>query len=855
MSPEADNTDLSNASPEVPPPGALRPDASSLLAALSRARGIAGMDPMRPRGAGLPVSDGTPGALGEPPPPQSSAGEGRAPEPAVAPPPEVPAAGVPGGSEQAVGVLRPSEAGPAALGHLGAASFQQGVLADEPIGQPEQDLLGFRPFAGSIAGFIAHPKTNTPVTVGIYGPWGSGKTSLMRLIQYELRQQHFRAIWFNPWEHYRDASIAAPLVAAFERTLAIQGGDEKPQKGLPYAMTSALASMGADLQRTALIQDPSQGRALLRSNDYHVFRDVLEELVLQIVGPAGRLVVFVDDLDRCLPERVIELLEDLKLVLSVPRCVFVIGADRELIQRGIQVVYQTLHPTSQESVGTEKDYLDKIVQLQFNLPTANRVQIANLVTGLECEPGLEHFVDIIAEGLNNNPRRVKQFLNEFSLQKHLAAQAGLLNPASPGLEEALLAKWLVLGRAWPAEFAQVARFPGLLRRLEELAAAVDGAHRQALVESSPMLQQHQDKHDLLDFLSIEPLFGGADLAPYRYLSSTTDSSLLGGEQRSLEADEELVQALGSEDEIIREAALERLRECTPRRRLASAHRLLEQARSAELDRGSLVASVQAFETCPGAPAVDALLSLLKELEDDDFGVAWTIGALGRLSKDSHRELLAAHGYLWVPAGEFLFGENSLEPEQRRRRTEGFYLARYPVTNEAYARFVAATGRGAPAHWAGGDYDEVLADHPAHGVSWYDAEAYCRWLGHRLPTEEEWEKAARGVDGRAYPWGSQFAPERCNTAESGLGATTPVTRYPEGASPFGCLDMVGNVWEYTASPFVAEEASGEIRPRGAYQRRVIRGGSFAEDCRFGRCTSRVEDNPLFELGPVGFRCAL
>jgi formylglycine-generating enzyme required for sulfatase activity len=734
-------------------------------------------------------------------------------------------------------------------------AFQQGVLADEPIGQPEQDLLGFCPFARSIAGFIAHPKTNTPVTVGIYGPWGCGKTSLMRLIQYELRQQHFRAIWFNPWEHYRDTSIAAPLISAFERTLVIQGGDEKPQKGLPYAMTSALASMGADLQRTTLVQDPSQGRALLRGNDYHVFREVLEELVLQIVGSTGRLVVFVDDLDRCLPERVIELLEDLKLVLSVPRCVFVIGADRELIQRGIQVVYQTLHLTSQEGAGTEKDYLEKIVQLQFNLPPANRSQIANLVSGLECEPGLEHFVDIIAEGLNNNPRRVKQFLNEFSLQKHLAVQAGLLKPDSPGLDEALLAKWLVLGRAWPSEFAQIARFPGLLRRLEELAAAVDAAHRQALVESSPMLQQHQHKHDLLDFLSLEPLFGGADLAPYRYLSSTTDSSLLAGEQRSQEADEELVQALGSEDEIVREAALERLRECTPRRRLASAHRLLEQARAADLDRRFLVASLQAFESCPGAPAVESLLRLLKEMQDDDFAAAWIVGALGRLGKGDHQDLLTAHGFLWVPPGEFLFGESSLEPEQRLRRTEGFYLARRPVTNEAYARFLAATGRSAPAHWPGGKDDELLADHPVHGVSWHDAEAYCKWLGLRLSTEHEWEKAARGVDGRTYPWGSQFDPDRCNTAESGLGATTPVTRYPDGASPFGCLDMVGNVWEYTASPFVAEEASSEIRPRGAYQRRVIRGGSFVEDKRFGRCASRVEDNPLYELGPIGFRCAL
>jgi formylglycine-generating enzyme required for sulfatase activity len=143
--------------------------------------------------------------------------------------------------------------------------------------------------------------------------------------------------------------------------------------------------------------------------------------------------------------------------------------------------------------------------------------------------------------------------------------------------------------------------------------------------------------------------------------------------------------------------------------------------------------------------------------------------------------------LLVPAGEFLMGEGK---EAYSIFVAAFNVAKYPVTNRAYQTFMAATGHQPPLHWRGDSPDEVLRDHPVVNVSWRDALDYCRWLSaatgqcYRLPTEAEWEKAARGVEGRTYPWGNVFDKANCNSWEAGMGWTTPVDAYPGGASPYG-----------------------------------------------------------------------
>lgn len=198
------------------------------------------------------------------------------------------------------------------------------------------------------------------------------------------------------------------------------------------------------------------------------------------------------------------------------------------------------------------------------------------------------------------------------------------------------------------------------------------------------------------------------------------------------------------------------------------------------------------------------------------------------------------GMVWLPPGPFIYGTG--EGTRVVRLERGLFVARVPVTNAEYARFVAATGYGPPRYWGGKTPPGELRDHPVVYVSWHDAVAYAEWAGVRLLTEQEWEKAARGIDGRVYPWGDEFDPGRCNIRESGIGATTPVGRYsPDGDSPCSCADMAGNVWEWTASEW---QPGSDLR--------VLRGGSFLGIQRFARAAVRRRHLPDSRIMSYGVR---
>jgi formylglycine-generating enzyme required for sulfatase activity len=202
------------------------------------------------------------------------------------------------------------------------------------------------------------------------------------------------------------------------------------------------------------------------------------------------------------------------------------------------------------------------------------------------------------------------------------------------------------------------------------------------------------------------------------------------------------------------------------------------------------------------------------------------------------------GFVWVPPGEYVLGGQDGFDVQIARLGAGFFIARTPVTNAQYARFVAETGHAPPRHWKGPHPPAELADHPVVYVRWHDAITYAEWSGLRLPTEEEWEKAARGYDGREYPWG-EWRDDHCNAWETDLRTTTPVGRYSSrGDSPYGCVDMAGNVWEWTASKY------GDFR---RVQVPVVRGSSW-EDSRFSaRCSYRGWYASVGSNINLGFRC--
>jgi sulfatase modifying factor 1 len=249
--------------------------------------------------------------------------------------------------------------------------------------------------------------------------------------------------------------------------------------------------------------------------------------------------------------------------------------------------------------------------------------------------------------------------------------------------------------------------------------------------------------------------------------------------------------------------------------------------------------------------------------------------------------------VYIPAGEFLMDSidyYSLADNDEKSRhkvylmadgdekpqhivyLDAFWIDKYPVTNAQYGKFLVwmkKTGDHGlchpdeppgkdhtPQYWDDPEWN--AADKPVVGVDWYDAYAYAAWVRARLPTEAEWEKAARGTDGRLWPWGNKWDADKVNSWERGPRTTTAVGSYPAGASPYGALDMAGNVWEWVAdwydSDYYARSPGRNPPGPDSGQYRVLRGGSWDIYRYDVRCANRLGITTDLKFNLVGFRCA-
>jgi formylglycine-generating enzyme required for sulfatase activity len=228
---------------------------------------------------------------------------------------------------------------------------------------------------------------------------------------------------------------------------------------------------------------------------------------------------------------------------------------------------------------------------------------------------------------------------------------------------------------------------------------------------------------------------------------------------------------------------------------------------------------------------------------------------------------------FIPAGEFAMGSRDGHPDERPVHPvylEAFHIDKYEVTNQQYLQFIQSETRLCEDHvcldtraenpdshifYQNGRYrvEAGYEQHPVTLVSWFGAQAYCQHQGKRLPSEAEWEKAARGPDGRTYPWGDVVDPARLN-AGGHVGDTTPVGSYPAGASPYGVCDLAGNVWEWTADWYRAYPASSHHSAFFGEKYKVVRGGSWNHPVSDARTTLRDLAHPARRIHVVGFRCA-
>lgn len=244
---------------------------------------------------------------------------------------------------------------------------------------------------------------------------------------------------------------------------------------------------------------------------------------------------------------------------------------------------------------------------------------------------------------------------------------------------------------------------------------------------------------------------------------------------------------------------------------------------------------------------------------------------------------APEGMVLVPAGDFIMGTDETDPEDKAAEygimkpwlvdenpahkvfLDAYYIDKYEVSNLDYKKFIDATVHRPPPYWQEGRYPEGDDKLPAVMVTWDDANSFCLWAGKRLPTEAEWEKGARGTDGRRFPWGNEFDNNRANVGATRSGPM-PINDFEGGRSPYGIYQMIGNVWEWTYDWYKPYPGNKYNSDHFGEKFRVLRGNSFANVghfpqeihrevvARHSSATFRLFFRQDGSVGDIGFRCA-
>jgi formylglycine-generating enzyme required for sulfatase activity len=706
----------------------------------------------------------------------------------------------------------------------------------EPGRMGDEAFFRFEEYATTFARLIASPTTRTPLVVGLSGKWGSGKTTLLKLLRAKLDTtdqpwppdltkipflnsktetakdiRRCRTVWFNAWKYADEDSLLAALIRTILSEMA--RGDWKDKltgaalnKFFPRRDVLAtflgmfkfkLGDAGFEPDVNATKTETPFARNAAFFDDFNeAFDQLLAAWVhgtldaKRIEPEKGVLAVFIDDLDRCLPAKTVQVLEAIKLFLDKTGAVFVIGADDDIIGSAVEVHYQ-----NQKINGlSAKDYLEKIFQLRFALPPLAVEQMGDYMTGIGLKEDLRSSLDLIFAATETNPRQIKTFVNYLEVSWAILQNSG----QAEGVSREDFTRWLALTRVAP--------------------------------EFCDHLRERVTKEIRLKFINDAVQWAtGLDTQAF---AEREENAFLLRTFREYESNQRLRRVL---------------------KQLAFSEKV-----NADVLEGFI------FWSAAAAPLVEGPVSKMPpitgELRATLEGVV--VDARGRVSP-------TAEYWITIPAGKFVMGSkpdsklagDDEKPQHTVDIPYDYLIARTLVTNAQFREFAEAR----QLDWKPG----VPDDHPAVEVSWHNAQDYCAWLTEkmrqsgglkesevvRLPTEAEWEKAARGEYGNEWPWGNEWDASKCNSAESKTGGTTPVGQYsPAGDSPYGVADMVGNMWEWCSSlykpyPYRSDDGREDVKADGE---RAVRGGSWVNNRRYARCAYRYRLVPdSFDYG-FGFR---
>ncbi len=911
----------------------------------------------------------------------------------------------------------------------GQQAFGHGLLAQQ--------------LAGRLKNHFVKEEASESLVIGIFGEWGSGKSNLLQLVHEAFKSDAAKAspppvvvVPFNPWRYEKEEHLLVPLLKTMQQAVLtylkenqsflekIGLSAESPKRIARFFGVSALAFAKAlklkgsvpgvgDLEFSfkEFIEKGAEGckdkpvpPELLDTLESYYF-EFEKKLRETTTGEDSiRLLFLIDDLDRCLPEKAVEMLESIKLFLDVEGCAFVLAVDDEVVERGIIHRYKEyIFLGAQQGVGhkslaqmpiTGTEYLEKIIQLPFRLPLPAKHEVRAFLRkefselfgqaphdaksvpelgqreagalrgGFDGEELLRLFVDHIPPV----PRKQRRAAELLLLQLDMAAARGCAAQIKP----LSLAKLILLQLFAPDlyRFGR-RRHTGFMRNLQEWAKTHPDWERnidnfaKSLEESINALQGDQKALELrlLDRLYkplIEALesaahnrsgfdpfrlirempFASKDLQDlHRYFSFVDDGAeaqqggngaqmaqagggietarpqtsfsnpgefldlLFSTSEANWQSAARLPEVVGRElDGKTFAAVLERLGKdefkgllknrswlgnLLPLLNLQQFQQLAGKADIASQlsteqweDSGKLLAAMRPEQRGVLHAAMAALQQkLLSQCQDAEQAVpqralaGWLLGDSGWLPDDLDEMIK-------IPAGPFRRGDKQEEAHIK----QNYWIAKYPVTNAQYRRFIEAMGYQTAGFWSNEGWawrekesiliprywdDRKFANplSPVVGVSFYEAEAYCRWLGEqvrtnpqayalsaaeaakltcRLPSNDEWERAARGTEGREYPWGEKFSVAKANSRESWDGnvlrGTTAVVTFPDGQSPDELLDCAGNVWEWMS------EKDKNSNP-------YVRGGAWLSSAGDLRCAIRSRIHPVDRYHFLGFRLVL
>ena len=721
------------------------------------------------------------------------------------------------------------------------------VLHDAPLTGAKRADFHFDDFAATFARLIASPNTETPLAIGINGAWGSGKTSLLLRVKDMLdhpkgidgkgkhrfaedEENKFRAcktVWFDAWKYNDEDELLVALVRVILQAMQRDGfinkikawfGDpNQPSYDVIAMMFNAFEASFGGLGATFKFKlDPnkSQEQSPIKQHTafFDYFNEAFEALLKSWTGN-GTLVIFIDDLDRCLPAKTVQTLEAIKLFLDKSGCVFVLGADTRIVRAAVETHYKN------EGIIGEgaKDYLEKIIQLRFDLPPIVEKAMEDYLKTQDKtkvdEAMLKRWGALVAAA-EVNPRRVKNVINDLNLQWFMAVNS----EQAKGVNRDDFICWQALMRAAPAKFV------GQVTKLDD-----KSIRHNFVLDALKWQNGNQEEKD-----AVRGSFADYEDDDSRRLRKVLKQISFSGEFTPDALDSMIyMTAPPPKPEPVKLPVEEQVQ--VP---------------------GSLEEAIYGV----GADIAEEEVVLKRAINTE------------RLNEMNQTEIGGIR-FVRVPKGRFVMGskdDNELasddeKPQHTVEINYDYWMAKFILTNEQYAEFLGKK-KHPVSDW------QKKKDHPVVNVSWADAMEYCKWYNEtfksdlgdlllHLPTEAEWEKAARGAYGNEWPWGNEFDSNKCNSGEGRKGGTTPVGAYSSlgGDSPYGCADMVGNVWEwcndwFSDSEYKSRTSTPVLNPKGPQtgNRRVLRGGSFDDSRSLARCAYRCYDVPDLRYDYLGFR---